>query len=196
MTAVQQSTANRLSAAHLAAMLIALAGFIYSLLNWTGSELDWFDAPAKIVHYAGLIYLLVTASAEFNTAIILRRTDSIDPRGWPLLAGGHLSVIAIVTVALVRGADSRTLHAGLDVLLATLAVSSGLAFVLALLTWRHAIANKGQPPTRRRGVWLRSMLQAWVCLLAVAALIFLEIRPLPKFDPVSPANPPTLPLIP
>ena len=160
--------------------MLTFGALVCALLSWTGSELEWFDAPARIVHNAGLIYLLVTASVALFTALALRRNGSIDQRNWPLVAGGHSSVVAMVAVALLRGADSRTLHAGLDVLLAALAAAGGLALVLAIVTWRRAAVNPAEP-ARSRGAWLRWTLQAWVCLLVVAALIYLEIRPLPEF---------------
>ena len=162
--------------------MLTFAALVCALVSWTGSELEWFDTPARIVHYAGLMYLTVTASVELDTALALRRHGSIERRSWPLVVGGHLSVVAMVAAALVRAADSRALHAGLDVLLATLAAAGGLALGLALVTCRRAaIPPAESPPPRSSAVWLRWTLQAWVCLLVVAAMMYLEIRPLPEF---------------
>lgn len=161
--------------------LLSLAALAFALLSWTGPELDWFDAPAKIVHYAGLFYLLVTATASFEATLALWRNGWTAGWGWPLAAGGHLSVAATAAAALLRGADSRALHAGLDVLLAALVSASSLALVLALVTWRRAPASPAEAPPNAGGAWIRWTLQAWVCLLLVAALIYLEIRPLPEF---------------
>ncbi|MCH8923633.1 MAG: DNA cytosine methyltransferase, partial [Planctomycetes bacterium] len=129
--------AFRLATAHLAAALLTFAALVCALVSWTGSELEWFDTPARIVHYAGLMYLTVTASVELDTALALRRHGSIERRSWPLVVGGHLSVVAMVAAALVRAADSRALHAGLDVLLATLAAAGGLALGLEQTGWHH-----------------------------------------------------------
>jgi hypothetical protein len=181
LTAVRPTFAFRLATAHLAAALLTLAALIFALLSWTRPELDWFDAPARIVQHAGLIYLLVTASLALDTALALRRSGSIDRRSWPLVAGGHSSVVAMAAAALLRGANSRTLHAGLDVLLAALAAVGSLAMILALVTWRCTEASGAERTPPPRGAWIRWTLQAWVCLLVVAALIYLEIQPLPKF---------------
>lgn len=173
--------AYRLATAHLAAALLTLAALVGALLSWTGSESDWFDAPAKNVHYAGLIYLLVTASVALETALALRCRGSIGPRNWPLVVAGHLGVFATAAAALLRGSDSRALHAGLDVLLAALVAVGGLALVLSLVTWRSAEVNLNEPNRRSAGAGFRRTLQVWVCLLVVAALIYLEIRPLREF---------------
>ena len=163
--------------------LSALAGAaaLGWLAWWIGLDRRYFDSmgmAAWMSALAGLLYLAVTTIAGFAASWHLRRGDT-SVRVWSWMATAHAVVFIAAVLVAVRGPASRAHLASLHYLIAALAVTSCLGWIISLAArWlgRGAGGTHSDEPNHRPR-WAALLLLAG--FLVAGSLAYLEARSLP-----------------
>lgn len=189
---MQAAWRRRLATAHLCLSWLALAAAIVSVFTLATRRLDAglesIAVPALAGKMLGVACLLSTCTVQLWIARGLRRRHDFSvPHGW-LPVSVSLAVLAAACAVGLRGPHSRALLAGYELLLALVATIHFVSLVLAFADWWGRDPQTGwtshgeQVPDAgpfRQAIWLFYLT---ACLLFVAALAYLESRPLPNLN--------------
>lgn len=171
---------------HLAAAIIAMLALLVSLSVWPAlvrerGTADWMPGAA-LATLAGSLYLLLSAVAA----------------GWSWLSGSRLQfrhvapdvLLAVLAGWLMaRGIESRALLAGLGPMLPSLATVAVVMIVLRVLPARRNQAGDSiaaSTPAQRRWIEIARLV---VAVVAILALVGLELQSLPSAKPWSERSP-------
>jgi len=177
-----------LAAAALAVALASAAGLLRLLvLRYEGPDLaslEHLRVAGRLVWWASILYLLVTAGVVGRLGLMLRRGDALQAPVAPLLAGGHLVVVVAIGCGLLRQTQSIALLAELDQVLTIVGIVSALALLLCLAVWwtlPQGQVRATDSPSRATPLpatqWIRWTIQVIACLLLAISLILLESLP-------------------
>lgn len=182
---MQRHAINRQPAAHLALMVVSLAGVvavIWSMLDQR-SATSLPQAFSQAVHFeriAAGCYL--TATALYALARFLHVAGGPEfarPLLKPMIACEGVLVLASAVI-LLRGYSSRGLLAGLDVLLPAIVVVAVMSIAVAMAT-RHESTDVNPIPNASQ-TWFGAMFLVRIVasVALVAILAYLELQPLPN----------------
>lgn len=182
VAALRSSGAAHRTLALLAAAAAVLA--VATLLRQPGTThlgaLGWLRWTATAL---GAGFLLLTALVERQRGLARELAICELRRDWLLRAACQLAVLAASVAALLRGLSSRSLLAGLDLVLVALAIVALLSLALAAREpWRGRVVSTRTQPVRHALRLENGLFRALYIVLAAAlvlALVVVELQPLP-----------------
>ena len=182
VAALRSSGAAHRTLALLAAAAAVLA--VATLLRQPGTThlgaLGWLRWTVTAL---GAGFLLSTALVERQRGLARELAICELRRDWLLRAACQLAVLAASVAALLRGLSSRSLLAGLDLVLVALAIVALLSLALAAREpWRGRVVSTRTQPVRHALRLENGLFRALYFVLAAAlvlALVVVELQPLP-----------------
>jgi hypothetical protein len=182
---MQREAIKRLPSAHLALIVVALAGVV--AIGWSfvrpGSPQQLpssFTLPIKVVLQAALGYLLAIAFYELARFLNVVGGPEIGRYILKPAVVVESTLVLACTAVLVRGHTSRGLLAGLDVVLPAVVVVAVMSIAVSVATRRETTYVDRIPSESQ--TWFAAMILARLvaCLTLIAMLGYLELQPLPN----------------
>lgn len=176
---------NRLHSAHLALAFVAVAAACAIVIGVLRPPPaiglpDNLLKATKIATLAALVYLIACFTTAFARHCDISATAP--PRNWLWISLGSDALVVLVAVAaLIRGYGSRSLLAGLDMLLPAVVVTVILSIAVSIATRQNAPAPAGSTfVAMLLKVDVFALIGAMACVLLVLAICYLEFQPLPN----------------
>ena len=169
-------------AAQRAASAVALAGFFVSWSDWPvmlreAGTSNW-QVAARLAALAGGAFLFLTAAVHWRGAALSRAAATA-------LLVTDLLVAMTAGWVLFRAAESRSLLVGLGGLMPSLLTVASVSCCVTLLSWAVSVRRSAEnrPALRSRLSIGLDILRALAAAIAIAAIISLELRSLPRAKP-------------
>ncbi len=149
------------------------------------NELGSSALPLTLGRLAAVVFLASSGAWVWKLASLIEERQVAPERAWRTQLATHSALALVVLAMLGRGVESRALLMGpvalLPVLLSVSLIGAAVAAVELWQLGRHPLVGQllaDLPSGSERAPWV-SRLPRWSALVLLAALIWLELRPLP-----------------